>query len=273
MRQLLFSYRSFLVVGLIGTACLAQAQTPKIESSVLLKRGDAAITERKWHDAVVAFQQTSEADPASADVHSNLSNVLALQLHPGLVTIPKNRPLLMRVLAERQRAIEVAPRNPKFPAQLAHTQEAIARSSQDPDEATRSRNLAVQNTLLALQLKPNLAASDAAAGRNAACRSVASALYDPMRSKLFAREGRRCFRSSAEPASRKRGRPQHEIGAWRHCCAPVLTKALQHVFVRWAGPAKRWADGGQPDSESAAGVPARRESGTRTGNRRIHNYH
>jgi TonB family protein len=135
---------------------LAAAQTTKIDSlTPLLKQGDAAMLERKWHNAEDAFQQAAEADPASADAHNKLSNALAVQLHPGVVTTPENRPLLMRVLAERQRAVELAPGDPKFLSQLSHLQDAIARSSLDPDEATRSRNLAVQNTLLTIQLKPN----------------------------------------------------------------------------------------------------------------------
>jgi hypothetical protein len=140
---------------LIGSACSAAAQTTKIDSLTLLKQGEAAMLERKWHDAEIAFQQATEADPASADAHSKLSNALALQLHPGLITTPENRFLAARVLAERQRAVDLAPRDPKLLSQLAHLQDAIARSSPDPDQATRSRNLAAQNTLLAIQLKPN----------------------------------------------------------------------------------------------------------------------
>ena len=155
MRKILLRCRSFLVAGLIGGACLAAAQTTKIDSPTLLNQGDAAMLERKWHAAEVLFQQASEADPTSAQAHSKLANALALQLHPGMVTTPENRPLLMRVLTERHRTVELAPRDPEFLSQLARTQDALARSSQDAEEATQSRNLATQNTLLAIQLKPN----------------------------------------------------------------------------------------------------------------------
>ncbi len=144
-----------LAVLVFGGSYPGWAQAVKTEARVFLKQGDDAMMQRKWHDAEVAFQQAADADPASVEAHSKLSNALALELRPGPVTAPENRPLLARVLAEQQRAAELAPGDPKVLSQLARIQDAIGRSSQDPDEQTRSCNLAVQTFLRAIQLAPD----------------------------------------------------------------------------------------------------------------------
>jgi TonB family protein len=149
MRSLCLPILCFISVSLVWS------QAGGSEANALLKQGDEAMMQRKWHDAEAAFRKAVEADPTAVEAHSKLSNALALQMRPGPATSSENRPLLAQVLAEQQRAADLAPQNAQVLSQLAHIQDAVARSSQDPDEQSRSRNLAIENARRAIQLAPN----------------------------------------------------------------------------------------------------------------------
>jgi len=144
-----------LSVLLISCGHTTFSQTGKAQTQASLKKGDDAMMERKWHDAELAYQSAADSDPTSADAHSKLSNALVLQLRPGPITSPENRPLLARALSEQQRAADLVPGDSKVVSQLARIQDAVARSSQEPDEQTRNRNLAAQNYLRAIQSAPD----------------------------------------------------------------------------------------------------------------------
>jgi tetratricopeptide (TPR) repeat protein len=127
---------------------------PENNARALLKQGDDAMMQRNWRDAEDAFQRAVDADPNLVEAHTKLSNALALQLHPGPITSAENRSLLARVLSEQQWAAELAPNNSQVLNQLARIQDAIVRSSKDPDERSKNGSLAVQNELRAVQLVP-----------------------------------------------------------------------------------------------------------------------
>ena len=110
---------------------------------------------RSWHDAEIAFQRAVEADPNSVRAHRRLSMAIALQMSAGPVTSPENRTLLARILVEQQRALELAPEDPEVLSQLARTQEAVCRASQDPEEQAQALGLAVKNLRASIKLKPD----------------------------------------------------------------------------------------------------------------------
>ncbi len=145
----------YLLNFCLAGSCLAWSQTPGGEARALLNQGDDAMMQRKWHEAEIAFQKAAEADPASVEAHSKLANALALQMSPGPITSSVNRPLLARVVAEQQYAADLAPQNAQILSQLARTQDASARLSQDADEQSKNHKLAVQNIQRAIQLTPN----------------------------------------------------------------------------------------------------------------------
>jgi TonB family protein len=135
------------------TATLLFSQTPTAQS--LIADGDAALRQMKWHDAELAYQKATEADPQSAEAHAKLSNVLALQLRRGLVTSDENRPLITRILAEQQKAADLAPQDAQNLFHLARIQDAISRASQDPVEQSQLLKLSIENMRRVLALQPN----------------------------------------------------------------------------------------------------------------------
>jgi tetratricopeptide (TPR) repeat protein len=143
-----------LAVLTVYSGSLVRGQGTNARAQTFIRQGDQEMLQRKWHDAAVAFQSAVDADSDSAEAHGKLSNALAFELKPGLVTSPENSAQLIRILNEQQRAADLAPGNAAVVSRLARIQYAVFRASTDPAEQEKNRDLATKNLGRALVLNP-----------------------------------------------------------------------------------------------------------------------